>query len=149
MRQWQSVKIAPPPPARRDTTFKWKENSERLARERCHLFSVLALEQIRKQMGQGRSEGHATADSFVYLACLWYPASNPAPPTARTLLTPDLEVTTGGSRPLFTRDSILPGSLTTQANSKHMGRVWAYYSALTRTTIGKFVLARLGGVKIL
>lgn len=53
---------------------KWKENSHCCAGERCHLFSVLAAEEIRKQMGQGRSEGHAMADRFVYLACLWYPA---------------------------------------------------------------------------
>lgn len=41
-----------------------------LAGERCHLFPVLAAGQIRKQMGQERSEGPATADRFVYLACL-------------------------------------------------------------------------------
>lgn len=33
-------------------------------------------------MGQGRSEGHATADRFVYLACLWYPAFPPPRPSS-------------------------------------------------------------------
>lgn len=44
-------------------------------------------------MGQGRSEGHATADRFVYLACLWYPAF-PLHAPRRLCLQPDLEVTT-------------------------------------------------------
>lgn len=49
---------------------KRKENRHLCVGERWHLFSVLAAEEIRKQMGQGRSEGLAMADSFVYLACL-------------------------------------------------------------------------------
>lgn len=45
-------------------------------------------------MGQGRSEGHATADRFVYLACLWYPAfPPPSTPSNDSCLQPDLEVT--------------------------------------------------------
>lgn len=44
-------------------------------------------------MGQGRSEGHATADRFVYLGCLWYPAF-PLHAPLRLCLQPDLEVTT-------------------------------------------------------
>lgn len=43
-------------------------------------------------MGQGRSEGHATADRFVYLACLWYPAF-PLHAPRQFCLQPDLEVT--------------------------------------------------------
>lgn len=83
-------------------------------------------------MGQGRSEGRATADRFVYLACLWYPALPPPPHTQRWLcLQPDLEVTTRRRiKATFHQESTITAPLTTQTNSKHMRQRCASFPLL-------------------